>query len=164
MPVRDRAVLQRRRVVVELDKRGKHAPYLARASAAIAAQPVRRDVRVTPPGHDRIHHQTVAESGAGRAQRALAQNAALRVHQREGGVVADRADVAEMIGEALELGHQRAQINARAAESRSAARLRPRARTRTHRRPCCRPRCVRRACAARRASAPAISHSMPLCT
>ena len=31
------------------------------------------------------------------------------VHQREGGVVADRADVAEMVGEALELGHQRAQ-------------------------------------------------------
>ena len=31
------------------------------------------------------------------------------VHQREGGVVADRADVAEVIGEALELGHQRAQ-------------------------------------------------------
>ena len=33
----------------------------------------------------------------------------MRVHQREGGVVADRADVAEMVGEAFELGHQRAQ-------------------------------------------------------
>ena len=31
------------------------------------------------------------------------------VHQRERRVVADRADVAEMIGEPLELGHQRAQ-------------------------------------------------------
>ena len=31
------------------------------------------------------------------------------VHQRERGVVADRADVAEMIGDALDLGHQRPQ-------------------------------------------------------
>ena len=33
------------------------------------------------------------------------------MHQRERGVVADGADVAEMIGEPLELGHQRAQID-----------------------------------------------------
>ena len=31
------------------------------------------------------------------------------VHEREGGIVADRADVAEVVGDALELGHQRAQ-------------------------------------------------------
>ena len=52
----------------------------------------------------------MAEAGVGRAQHALAQDAALRMHEGERGVVADRADVAEMIGEPLELGHQRAQI------------------------------------------------------
>ena len=41
------------------------------------------------------------------------------VHQREGGVVADRADVAEMIGEPLEFRHQRRADNARAAAPRS---------------------------------------------
>src|SRR6266536_96165 len=35
--------------------------------------------------------------------------AALRVHQREGGIVADGADVAEVIGQSLEFRHQRAQ-------------------------------------------------------
>ena len=33
------------------------------------------------------------------------------MHQRERGIVADRADVAEMIGEPLQFGHQRAQID-----------------------------------------------------
>ena len=51
----------------------------------------------------------MAETGVRGAQDALAQDAAMRVHEREGGVVADGADVAEMIGEALELRHQRAQ-------------------------------------------------------
>ena len=63
----------------------------------------------TPPGHDPIHHQAVPEAGVGGAQHQLAQHAAMGVHQRKRGVVADRADVAEMIGDALELGHERAQ-------------------------------------------------------
>ena len=46
---------------------------------------------------------------ARRAQHALAQHAAMRVHQGEGGIVADRADVAEMVGEPLEFCEQRAQ-------------------------------------------------------
>ena len=37
----------------------------------------------------------------------------MRVDEREGGVIADRTDVAEMIGEAFELGHERAQIRPR---------------------------------------------------
>ena len=65
--------------------------------------------------HDAVHHQPMAEAGVRGAQHALAQDAAMRMHEREGGVVADGADVAEMIGEPLELGHQRAQIDARAA-------------------------------------------------
>ena len=60
-------------------------------------------------GHDAVHHQPVAEAGVGDAQHVLAQDAAVGVHEREGGVVADGADVAEVVGEALQLGHQRAQ-------------------------------------------------------
>ncbi len=35
----------------------------------------------------------------------------MRVHQGEGGIVADRADVAEMVGKPLEFGDQRPQPN-----------------------------------------------------
>ena len=59
----------------------------------------------------------------GRAQHALAQHAAMGVHQREGGVVADRADVAEMVGEALELGHSARSQTARGGTSISERRL-----------------------------------------
>ncbi len=59
--------------------------------------------------HDAVHHQPMAETGVRRAQRALAKHAAFGIDQREGRVVADGADIAEMIGEALKLGHQRAQ-------------------------------------------------------
>ena len=51
----------------------------------------------------------MAEGGGGEAQHALAQHRGMGVHQREGGVVADRADVAEVVGDALELGHQGAE-------------------------------------------------------
>ena len=80
----------------------------------------------------------------------------MRVHQREGGVVADGADVAEMVGEALELGHQRAQPDARAAAARARAPPRRRARRRARRRPCCRRRCGRRASRRARVGAPTI--------
>ena len=80
------------------------------SKARTLAAPVGRNIVGDAARHDRVHHQPVAEAGFRRAQRALAQDAALRVHQRERGVVADGADVAEMIGEPLELGHQRPQI------------------------------------------------------
>ena len=51
----------------------------------------------------------MAERLLGGAQHALAQDPAMGVHQRERRVVADRADVAEVIGEPLHFGHQRAQ-------------------------------------------------------
>ena len=75
--------------------------------AALRAR--RRQVARDAAGHDAVHHQAVAEAGVGGAQHVLAQDAAVGVHEREGGVVADGADVAEVVGEALELGHQRAQ-------------------------------------------------------
>ena len=43
------------------------------------------------------------------AQHALAQHGAMGEHEGEGGIVADGADIAEMVGEPLELRHQRAQ-------------------------------------------------------
>ena len=51
----------------------------------------------------------MAEGDLGGAQRPLAQDAAMGEHEREGGVVADRADVAEVVGETFELGHHAAQ-------------------------------------------------------
>ena len=51
----------------------------------------------------------MAEGSIARAQHPLAQHAAMGMHEREGGVVADGADIAEMIGETLQFGHQRPQ-------------------------------------------------------
>ena len=59
--------------------------------------------------HDAVHHQAMAETGVSDAQDVLAQDAAVGVNEGEGGVVADGANVAEVVGEALKLGHQRAQ-------------------------------------------------------
>ena len=53
----------------------------------------------------------MTECAVGGAQDALTQDAAMRVHQRERGVVADGPDVAEMVGEPLELCEQGAQPN-----------------------------------------------------
>ncbi len=58
-------------------------------------------------GHDDIAHQAMTERGVRGAQHGLAQHAAMRMHQREGGVVADGADIAEVIGKPLEFGEQR---------------------------------------------------------
>src|SRR5260221_2009353 len=51
----------------------------------------------------------MAEAMPRRAQHPLAQDAAMGLHEGEGGVVADGADIAEVIGDALELRHHRAQ-------------------------------------------------------
>jgi hypothetical protein len=60
--------------------------------------------------HDRVHHQPMSETEIRNAQRLLAQNAAPGVHNRERRVIADGADIPEMIRKALELGHERSQI------------------------------------------------------
>jgi len=48
----------------------------------------------------------MTEGGVGGAQHPLAQHAAMGMDQREGCVVADGADIAEMIGKPLKLGEQ----------------------------------------------------------
>ena len=60
--------------------------------------------------YDTIHHQPMSESGIRGAQHLLAQDAAMGVHERKRGVIADSADVAEMICQPFKLSHQRAQI------------------------------------------------------
>ena len=62
---------------------------------------------VTPPGTMRSIISLWPKQTCCRA--CVAQHAAFGIDQRERGVVADGADIAEMIGEALKLGHQRAQ-------------------------------------------------------
>ena len=146
----DGAVLQRGGVVVELDQLAESG---AGSFVEQRAQRGRRRRRArsaaTPPGTMRSIISRWPKQASRGAQHALAQDAAMGVHEREGGVVADRADIAEMVGDALELGHQRAQPDARAAAPRRRAPPRPRARRRAHRRPCCRRRCGRQARAAR---------------
>ena len=97
------AILQRRRVVIEPHHFGERlfdlvehdlqAPRRAGAGPLGAA----RD--------DAVHHQAVAERAVRRRQHALAEDAAMGVDERERRIVADRADVAQMIGDALKLGH-----------------------------------------------------------
>ena len=87
------------------------------------------------------------------------------MHQRERSVVADRADVAEMIGQPLQLGHQRAQVDPRAAApstcKRGFGRLREGKRIGDRAVAGSR---ARQACAASSSVAPFIRDSMPLCT
>ena len=114
----------------------------------------------TPPGATASIISRWPKAACGGAQGPLAQHAAMGVHQRKGGVVANGADVAEMIGEALELRHQAAQPMRARRAPRSRARPRPRARRRRCRRPSSRrslarpgwrrARCSRRASGCRR--------------
>ena len=61
--------------------------------------------------HHGIHHQPMPKARVRGPENLLAQNAAVGVHERERGIIADRPDIAEMVGEPLELRHQRAQID-----------------------------------------------------
>ena len=160
---RGRAVLQRRRAVVELDQLGEAAADGAdQRGQALGAGA--GEIGRNAAGHDAVHHQAMAEAGVADAQDMLAQDAAVGVHERERGVVADGADVAEMVGKALELRHQRAQ------EDRARRRLEPegclhRAREGdARRRPCCRRRRAPASFAALSRGAPCMSASIPLCT
>ena len=108
-PGGDGAVLQRSGVVVDFDQLRKSLPHIVEQPAQ-AFDATFREIGRDAARHHPVHHQPVAEASLRRAQGALAQDAALRVNDRERGVVADRADVAEMVGEPLELRHQRAQI------------------------------------------------------
>ncbi len=104
---RDRPVLQRGGVVVEPDEFWESRASLAHQGADRLG-PIGGEIDRDAARRDGVHHQPMPEGGFSRAQGPLAQHAAMGVHQRKGGVVANGADVAEMIGEALELRHQAA--------------------------------------------------------
>src|SRR6185312_2164035 len=104
----DGAILQRGRLVIEPDQAGEFPPDDVHHGVDRRA-PLGGKIESDAAGHDAIAHQPMAEGRIRRAQHPLAQRAAMRMHQRESRVVADGADITEMIGETLELGHQRAQ-------------------------------------------------------
>ena len=52
--------------------------------------------------------KAMAEGAMRRSQRPFAQRGAMRLHESEGGVVANGADIAKVIGDALEFRHRRA--------------------------------------------------------
>ena len=51
----------------------------------------------------------MAEGSIACAQYALAQHAAVGMHEREGGIVANGADIAQMVRQTLQFGHERSQ-------------------------------------------------------
>ncbi len=104
------AVLQRGGIVVKLDElREQPANFVQRRRdlpRAVCSEITRDAAR-----HDDIHHQPMPKARLRGPQRLLAQDAAVGVHERERGIVANGPDITEMVGETLELRHQRPQIN-----------------------------------------------------
>ena len=59
--------------------------------------------------HDAIHHQPMTEAPVCDTKHLFAEVTALRVHHREGRVVAYGTNVAEMIGKPFQFRHERSQ-------------------------------------------------------
>src|SRR6185312_6435696 len=104
----DGAIEQRSLIVVEIDQGWKRARDLAEQPGN-RPLPILVEIDRYAARHDTIAHQAMTERAVRRAQHAFAEYAAMSVHQGEGGVVADRTDIAEMVGEPLKLRHQSAQ-------------------------------------------------------
>ena len=110
-------------------------------SARSCAMPSAPRSSVTPPGTTRSIINLWPKQALRGTQGPLAQDATFRIHQGEGRIVADRAEIAEMVGDTLELRHQRPEPDRARRRHRSAAPPRPPAQKRARRRRCCRPRC-----------------------
>src|SRR4029078_5821221 len=108
-PRGDGPILQRCRIVVELNQVRKNAAHRGDQSRSLS-KTLRRNIAAEPSGDNHIHHQTMAEARFCNTQCAFTQDGALRLHQRKRRIVADRADISKMIGQTFELGHQRPQI------------------------------------------------------
>ena len=65
-----------------------------------------RQVHGDAAGNDAVHHQAVTEARVGRPQRLFPKQAAFGQHEGEGRIVADGADVAEMVRQPLQFRHQ----------------------------------------------------------
>src|SRR5260221_4620882 len=105
---RTEAILQARMLVVDV----AHDPDLTlqrRAFVADTGGVFGRNVARDAPRHHVVHQQPMAEGDEVRAQHVLLQPRKLREAERESAVVAEVAQIAEVIGEALTLERQRAQ-------------------------------------------------------
>ena len=102
----DGAVLEGRGAVVKTDEARECLPHLGKQCRQAGHRCLGK-IGGDAARHDPVHHQSMAEGQRGEEQHALAQCPAMGQHQREGGVVADGADVADVIGQPLQLRHQR---------------------------------------------------------
>ena len=66
-------------------------------------------------GDHHVHHQPVAEGGMGGGAEGFAVPGEAGVEKGEADIAGDGADIAGMVGEALDLGHHRAQMHGAAA-------------------------------------------------
>jgi hypothetical protein len=101
-PGRDEAILQSRMLV---EDRLQQRDFIAQR-LDLGTQPTRGfvvDVARDTTGHDRIHQVTMSERGAVQAQHILFEAGELREAEGETRIVAEKAEIAQMIGNALAL-------------------------------------------------------------
>jgi hypothetical protein len=79
----------------------------------MAARPGALDIEGDAAGHDAVHHEAVAEELLVQAQPVLLEAHELGQAEGQRGVVAQRAEVAEVVGDALALQHQARSMRAR---------------------------------------------------
>ena len=154
------AVLQPGVLVVDVAAaRGSRAR--ARALARAAPRRAGVDVARDAAGHHEVHRAAGGRTRRVGAQHVLLQPRELREAEGEAAVVAEVAEVAQVVGDPLALQRQRAQP--RGARRRRRRRRSPPAPARrpTHRRRCCRRKRGRRAGGPRRASSPRSASRCP---
>ena len=61
-----------------------------------------------PTRRDAIPHQSVSETMIGGPENKFPQDATMGLHQRKGSIVADRADIAQMVRKAFQFSHESA--------------------------------------------------------
>ena len=130
----------------------------------MASAPPGRDVGGDAAGHHGVHHQPVAEGRRGGAQHGLAMpgRSAPRAKGEAGGG-GDGAAVAEVVGHALELRHDRAQRGGARRRLDAAGRLGGAGEGEPNAPPCCRPPAARRSAPPPAATCRASAPSVPLC-
>ena len=110
------AVLQPGVLVVDVAQRARPRARASRTRRAIAPRAVGREVARDAARHDDVHQQRWPKSARVGAQHVLLQARELREAEGEAAVVAEVAEVAQVVGDALALEQR-----ARAATARAAA-------------------------------------------
>ena len=117
----DEAIAHAGVLVVDLAQPVATSTPMASDALRERAAGVRREIAARAAGHHEIHQIALARGPFGRAQQLLLEPGELRQPEGESGIVAERAEIAQMIGEALELERKRAQPRARAPAAASPA-------------------------------------------